>query len=348
MAFNIPTLLFAAFAFSSLAHAAITPRVECADGSITTNKACCPLFSLRDQLQRDFFEGECDFESRGSLRLAFHDAVGYSLSNPNGGGGADGSIMQFASIENAYDANLGIDEIVNAQLQFLATHNVSLSYGDFIQFASAVGLTNCPGAPTLDFYLGRPDAKAAAPDDTVPEPFHTPDIILARMADVGFTPNEVVALLASHTMATSKEVDETIAALPFDSTPATFDTQFYLESLLNGTMYPGADGKNFGQEMSPFGGVIRITSDYLLARDSRTACQWQGMIKNQSRMQSAFKAAMKKLSLVGQNELSLIDCSEVILPAARVNDSPHFPHGTSEKDVDQSCNMPFPDLPTTA
>lgn len=38
--------------------------------------------------------------------------------------------MQFASIENAYDANLGIDEIVNAQLQFLATHNVSLSYGD--------------------------------------------------------------------------------------------------------------------------------------------------------------------------------------------------------------------------
>ena len=40
-------------------------------------------------------------------------------------------------------------------------------------------------------------------------------------------------------MATSKEVDETIAALPFDSTPATFDTQFYLESLLNGTMYPG-------------------------------------------------------------------------------------------------------------
>ena len=85
-------------------------------------------------------------------------------------------------------------------------------------------------------------------------------------------------------------------------------------------------------------------------------------------MQSAFKAAMKKLSLVGQNELSLVDCSEVILPAARVNDSPHFPHGTSEKDVDQSvraplcacllwylterlakqCNMPFPDLPTTA
>ena len=58
-------------------------------------------------------------------------------------------------------------------------------------------------------------------------------------------------------------------------------------------------------------------------------------------MQSAFKAAMKKLSLVGQNELSLVDCSEVILPAARVNDSPHFPHGTSEKDVDQSVRTPL-------
>ena len=40
-----------------------------------------------------------------------------------------------------------------------------------IQFAGAVGVSNCPGAPQLDFLLGRPAAVAPAPDLTVPEPF---------------------------------------------------------------------------------------------------------------------------------------------------------------------------------
>ena len=40
-----------------------------------------------------------------------------------------------------------------------------------IQFAGAVGVSNCPGAPRLDFFLGRPDPVAPAPDLTVPEPF---------------------------------------------------------------------------------------------------------------------------------------------------------------------------------
>ena len=59
-----------------------------------------------------------------------------------------------------------------------------------MQFAAAVGLSNCPGAPRLDFFLGqwfinqvystqlkdvlragREAAKIAAPEDSIPEPF---------------------------------------------------------------------------------------------------------------------------------------------------------------------------------
>lgn len=40
-----------------------------------------------------------------------------------------------------------------------------------IQFAGAVGLSNCPGAPQIAFSMGRPPAVAPAPDLTVPEPF---------------------------------------------------------------------------------------------------------------------------------------------------------------------------------
>ncbi|THH17334.1 hypothetical protein EW146_g3451 [Bondarzewia mesenterica] len=346
---NIRTLFFGLAFTSRVIDAALTPRVACPDGINTAMDAkCCPLFELRDQLQQDFFEGDCDTETHGSLRLTFHDAIGFSLTQDLGGG-ADGSMLTFAPVETAYDANLGIDEIVNEQLGFIKTHNVTyISHGDFVQFAAAVGLSNCPGAPTLDFFLGRPPAVKAAPDNTVPEPFHTVDQILKRMGDAGFSPNEVVSLLASHSVATSKEVDDTIPPLPFDSTPSTFDTQFFIETLLKGTMLPGSDGKNLGQEESPFGGEIRITSDFLLARDNRTACHWQGMVKNQSKMQSSFKAAMLKLSLLGQNEDNLVDCSEVIQSAAAVNNSPHFPNGTTKADIENSCpTMPFPNLPST-
>jgi hypothetical protein len=40
-----------------------------------------------------------------------------------------------------------------------------------IQFAAAVGVSNCPGAPRLEFLLGRPKATRPAEDLTVPEPF---------------------------------------------------------------------------------------------------------------------------------------------------------------------------------
>jgi hypothetical protein len=40
-----------------------------------------------------------------------------------------------------------------------------------IQFAAAVGVSNCPGAPRLSFLLGRPPPVAPAADGTVPEPF---------------------------------------------------------------------------------------------------------------------------------------------------------------------------------
>ena len=74
----------------------------------------------------------------------------------------------------------------------------------------------------------------------MPEPFDTVDSILARFADAGgFSPAEVVALLASHTVAAADHVDPTIPGTPFDSTPFTFDTQFFVETQLRGTSFPG-------------------------------------------------------------------------------------------------------------
>jgi cytochrome c peroxidase len=72
--------------------------------------------------------------------------------------------------------------------------------------------------------------------------------------------------------------------VPFDSTPFTFDTQFFLEVLLKGTGFPGSSN-NVGEVMSPLPltsgndtGEMRLQSDFALARDIRTACFWQGFV----------------------------------------------------------------------
>lgn len=62
----------------------------------------------------------------------------------------------------------------------------------------------------------------------------------------------------------------------------------------------------------PESGEMRLQSDFALARDARTACEWQSMVDNQALMQSNFKSAMAKLAVVGHNPANLIDCSEVI------------------------------------
>lgn len=92
-----------------------------------------------DHIQESLFNGgECGDEVHESLRLTFHDAIGFSLSrgpsghvtllislkilaNPrNSGGGADGSIMTFSDIETQYPANGGLDDIVMMQERCLS------------------------------------------------------------------------------------------------------------------------------------------------------------------------------------------------------------------------------------
>ena len=112
------------------------------------------------------FKNQCGEEVHETLRLAFHDAVGYSPTN--GGGGADGSILTFQDTELAYTDNAGIQDAVDLITPYLTTYS-NVTAGDLLQFAAAVGISNCPGAPTVSFYAGRPAATAAAPDGTVPQ-----------------------------------------------------------------------------------------------------------------------------------------------------------------------------------
>ena len=70
-----------------------------------------------------------------------------------------------------------------------------------IQFAGALSLTVCPGAPQVKFNIGRPAPLGPAPDFIVPQPVNTTDELIAAFAQAGFSSDELIALLASHTAA---------------------------------------------------------------------------------------------------------------------------------------------------
>ncbi|KAJ7463987.1 manganese peroxidase [Mycena latifolia] len=352
----IRSLSFVALAIS--VHAAPATSTDtgtvCSDGTRVANSACCAFIPLAQDLQANLFQNECGEDTHEALRLTFHDAITISQSKgPSVGGGADGSVLLFPTLEANFPANNGIDDMVNNLLHFLAIHPVSA--GDLVQFAGAVGLSNCPGAPQLEFLAGRPNTTVMPQDGLIPEPQDSITSILARFADAGnFSPFEVVSLLASHSVARADHVDPTIDAAPFDSTPFTFDTQIFLEVLLEGTGFPGT-GNNTGEVMSPLPlssgndtGEMRLESDFGFARDSRTACIWQGFVDKQDFMASSFKAAMSKLAILGHNRDDLIDCSSVVPATVKTAvKGASFPATKSAKDLQLSCtNETFPTLTT--
>jgi cytochrome c peroxidase len=247
----------------------------------------------------------------------------------------------------AFPANDGLDDVLDDVGPFFLKYADVLSPGDFVQFAGALSLAACPGAPQLSFSLGRPQPIAASPPNLVPEPFDGVQTILSRMdAAGGFTPQEVIALLSSHSIAGADTVDPTIEGVPFDSTPSVFDTQIFIEVQLRGTLFPGTGG-NQGEVESAIQGTLRLQSDSDFARDSATNCIWQSFVNNPTQMREQFGAAVFKLSLLGQNAADLTDCSSVIPAPPPFTGIATFPPTLTLNDIEQACaTAAFPNLPT--
>ncbi|OCB83925.1 manganese peroxidase 1 [Sanghuangporus baumii] len=347
------TSIVVSVAFAALVNAANYKRVTCPDGVNTaTNEACCPLFTIRDDLQANLFENECGEDVHEVLRLTFHDAIGFSSSGAFSGGGADGSMLIFSDTELAYTENAGMDDPVDALLPFLAKYGANITAGDLIQFAGAVGVSNCPGAPKLSFLVGRTNATAPADDGTVPLPQDSADSILSRMADAGISNAEVIHLLASHSIARSDTLVPGHTDVPFDTTPFTFDPQANLprgsaqrdwsavRSEQHGRGGGGLAAARRGRDAAPVG----FRAEPGLEDGVRVAVH-----ADQSLMMSNFQSAMAKMAVIGFDSGTFVDCSEVIPdPVAPAESAATFPAGTSSDDLEQACTSAFPSLATAS
>jgi cytochrome c peroxidase len=333
----------------------------CSDGTVVSNEHCCDFVPLAQDLIENLFEGECGEKAHEVLRLSFHDAIAISQSQgPKAGGGADGSMLIFPDIEPNFTANAGIIGGVDDLLPFMSSGKYpTITAGDLVQFGAAVAVGLCPGAPQLEFLAGRPNATAPAVDGLIPEPQDSVDKILARFQDAAnLNAEDVVSLLVSHTVARADHVAPNIQTAPFDSTPFTFDTQFFLETLLVGVGFPGNGTSpgiaGVGEVESPLPdtigadiGELRLQSDFALAHDERTACFWQSMINQEALMTARFKAAMAKMAIIGHKASNLIDCSPVVpKPIPGLGKPASYPATKSFANIQQSCPSPFPHLTT--
>ncbi|KZV94819.1 hypothetical protein EXIGLDRAFT_766838, partial [Exidia glandulosa HHB12029] len=73
--------VLAALAISSKAAPAgeVDTRALCPDGvNRVNNLQCCRFIPVRDALIDEIFEGSCGENAHSTVRIAFHDAIGFS------------------------------------------------------------------------------------------------------------------------------------------------------------------------------------------------------------------------------------------------------------------------------
>ena len=68
-------------------------------------------------------------------------------------------------------------------------------------------------------------------------------------------------------------------------------------------------------------------------------------VAHQNKIAPAFRAAMAKMAILGQDRRKLIDCSDVIPIPKPATNKPHLPAGFKQRDIEQACIFsPFPTL----
>ncbi|KIJ35593.1 class II peroxidase, partial [Sphaerobolus stellatus SS14] len=94
---------------------------------------------------------------------------------------AGGSMLIFPEVEANRAENAGISDGVDGQLPFLAAYPVTAA--DLVQFAAAVDITNCPGAPRLKSFAGHPNTTAVPHEGLVLQPQDSVTQIIGHFAD---------------------------------------------------------------------------------------------------------------------------------------------------------------------
>ena len=255
-------------------------------------------------------DGQCNNISRAAIRYAFHDSAAYSSKTPfyaPAAGGADGSLLLSATEINRvdHDGLRDFHTIIKSKLASYKKSGYAIGAADLIQVAGAVGVLACPGGRIGRVYVGRGDTDKEAPDGLLPQAFGTgsDEATLTQLfLDKGFNARDFAALLGAHStsIANFQAKFGLPAGTPQDSTPGTWDVNYY-----NETYFPPA-------------GIGRFDSDINLSKNqSREAVgyQFQSFVGRPAQWGASFSSAFQALSLLGvpaDVRSNMQDCTNVV------------------------------------
>ncbi|KPM39637.1 hypothetical protein AK830_g6937, partial [Neonectria ditissima] len=197
---------------------------------------CCVWKYIADDLEALFRgdSGRCSRWARYAIRMGFHDAATWSLTNEQAGGGADGSIIlagELSRVENSGIAAMG------AQYQqiYAKYHDAygfaAVTYADLIQMGATVATVVCPLGPRVRSWVGRKDSSTPAPRNLLPSPYADADTLIQLFMDKTIGPDGLIALLGAHTTSQQNFVNASRAGDPQDSTPGVWDVLYYQQTL---------------------------------------------------------------------------------------------------------------------
>ncbi|KAL5113261.1 hypothetical protein ACEQ8H_008867 [Pleosporales sp. CAS-2024a] len=240
----------------------------------------CPAVWARVARElKSVFQG-CGRDAHGAIRAPFHDCIN---------NGCDGSLILTGECSRA--ENGGLANICTKLSGWQKKYHVGAA--DMIQFAAATAIATCPMGPRVRALVGRKDSAVAAAPGGIPGVNDSPHSILAAFSAKGFSADDLIALLGTHSVAVQAVTDPKRAGQSLDSTPSIYDTKFYSETLA-GT--------------APF----TLQSDKVLSNDKLLTPIWSKFASDRNAWASRFVSAWNRFSVIGNDVSNLRDCSNLI------------------------------------
>ncbi|EKG20109.1 Fungal lignin peroxidase [Macrophomina phaseolina MS6] len=258
--------------------------------SLVHRRDSCPDVwqKVASELKGWFLDGSvCSDDARAAIRLSFHDCFS---------GGCDGSII--LAHEYTRSDNAGLADFAMKLAPLADQYEVGTA--DLIQFAGALATATCPLGPRIAVKVGRQDSSTPSAEGQLPSSRSSASVLIDQFAAKGFSEIDLVALVGAHSTAKQFFDQPDKAGQSLDSTPGTWDTNFYRQTTL-GTA------------------PVTLESDKNLATDLRTAVQWTAF-NAQGVWAAAYVSAMNKMTVLGNDVSSLTDCTSVISAATSKRD----------------------------
>lgn len=243
------------------------------------------------------FDG-CGRDAHGAIRAPFHDCIN---------NGCDGSLILTDECSRA--ENAGLSDICGKLLSWTQKYNTSAA--DMIEFAAAVAISSCPLGPRVRALVGRKDSSEAAPLNSMPGSRDSISSILDKFKAKGFSGDDVVALMGTHSVAVQVNDDPAQAGKSLDSTPSIYDLKFYQETMDGTAPYSLQSDKGLANNTE-----VRSSRRFVSnaeANTGQTQKKWKEFADGDtSAWNTAFTDAWNRFSVIGNDVDSLQDCSSII------------------------------------